>query len=149
MNSEHLSIVLTDHDEVNRIFFKNICKDAKVPVKSLEFDNGKLLMEYLSTVDAVIPGILFMNYHLPGKESLTYLNTIKSDPKFSELIVVIHSPGLTEEQIEEIYIRGGNVFLKLPDDYKVLKKLLLEIVGVSWQYHTSTLNIDTFMMRVE
>ncbi|MDQ1095032.1 MULTISPECIES: response regulator [Chryseobacterium] len=149
MNNENLSVIVTDHDEVNRIFFKNICKDAKIPVRSLEFDNGRVLMEYLSTVDAVIPGMLFMNYHLPGKESLNYLNRIKSDPKFSELIVVIYSPGLTEEQIEEIFIKGGNVFMKLPGNYQALKKLLLEVVSASWQYHTSALSIDTFIMRVD
>jgi len=149
MNTENLRIVVADHDEVNRIFFRNIFKEAKVQVSSVEFDSGRSMMEYFNTIGKAIPGILFMNHNLPGKESAAYLNKIKSDPEFSRLIVVIYSSGLTEEQIEDMFIRGGNIFMRLPDNYQELKKLLLEVVNSSWQYHASALSIETFIMRVE
>jgi len=39
--------------------------------------------------------------------------------------------------------------MRLPDNYQELKKLLLEVVNSSWQYHASALSIETFIMRVE
>ncbi|MBB4807886.1 CheY-like chemotaxis protein [Chryseobacterium defluvii] len=148
MNKEYLNVIVTDYDEGNLIFFKNICKDLKIGVKIQTFHNGEHLMEYLNSEEALIPDILFMNYHIPGRDSLKCLEDIKADFRLNSMVNVIYSEHLSEDEVEEVFVKGANICMKKPDEYAALKRILTEIITVNWQYYTSGLNKDNFIMKV-
>ncbi|MFN8362771.1 MAG: response regulator, partial [Cloacibacterium normanense] len=35
-----------------------------------------------------------------------------------------------------------------PNDFDTLKKVLSDVVAINWQYHTSGLNKDNFLLRM-
>lgn len=148
MTRECLNVMLMDHDEGNHIFFKNIFQDLKIRIKTSVFFTGHDMVNYLKSEKAVIPELLFMNYDIPEKNVLNCLAEIRSCGKFSQMTVAVYSSDLSSDAEEEIFIKGANVMMTKPDNYKDLKKALTEIVTVNWQYHTSGLNKDNFIMKV-
>lgn len=148
MNKEYLNIITADDDEGNIIFFKNIFKGLKIGVKSQCFSNGEDLMGYLTSCGAIIPEMVFIKYDIPGKKMMECLEEIKTDPKFRDIVITVYTDQISESEVEEIFVNGANVFMKKPDTYEGLKKAVTEIITINWQYHTSGLNKDSFIMKV-
>jgi len=148
MNKEFLNVIVADNDEQNLIFYKNILKELKISIKVQCFSNGKDLMEYLNNEDAVVPEIVFIKYTIPGKESMKCLEEIGANSKFSNMVTAIFSEPLPENEIEDIFVKGAHIFIKNQDCFERLKKVLTDVITISWQYHTSGLNKDHFMLKV-
>jgi response regulator RpfG family c-di-GMP phosphodiesterase len=148
MNKEFLNVIVADHDEGNQIFFKNIFKNLKIDVKVQCFTNGNDLMSYLNSRDALIPEILFLNYEIPGKNCTECIKEIKEDFRFNNMVNAIYSDQISEEVIEDLFVQGVNIFIRKPENYENLKKVLTEVIAVNWQYHTSGLNKDNLIMKL-
>lgn len=148
MNKEYLNVITADDDEGNIIFFKNIFKDLKIGVKSRFFSSGDGLINYLETGEAIIPELIFIKYTISGKNSRECLEEIKMNPRFSNIVIAMYADQISENEIEEIFVNGANIFMKKPESYEGLKKCLTEIISINWQYHTSGLNKDTFIMKI-
>lgn len=148
MNREYLSVILVDDDEGNRIVFKKILKELKIGVKIQSFGNGENLMEYLNSQEALVPEILFMNYNISMKNSLECLSEIKTDFRFDNMVTAVYAENLSESEIEDVFVNGANVFIKKKEDYSAMKKVLSEVITINWQYYTSGLNRDNFIMKV-
>jgi CheY-like chemotaxis protein len=148
MNKEYLNVILVDNGEENRIFFKKVFKDLKVGIKIQIFENDENLMEYLNSEQAVIPEILFMKKEIPKKNSLECLEEIKTDFRFDNMVIAIYSDNLSAAEEEEIFVKGANIVMRKPENYDDMKKVLSEIVTINWQYHTSGLNKNNFIMKV-
>lgn len=147
MKKEYLNVILADPDEGNLILLKNILQEFKIQVKIKVFSDGKVLMDHLKA-NAVTPEVLFMNYILPLKSSLQCMHEIKSDRRFDPMTTIVYSGNLSAEEEEEIFINGINVFMKKPDNYRDMKKKVTDIISITWQYHTSGLNKNNFIMKV-
>ncbi|WET48876.1 response regulator [Chryseobacterium indologenes] len=148
MNKEFLNVIVADNDENTLIFFKNIFKELKISIKVQCFTNGKDMMEYLNNIDAVVPEIVFIKYTIPGKESMECIDEIKANPKFSNMVTAIYAEEISESEIEETFVNGNNIFMRKPSDFETLKKVLTEVITINWQYHTSGLNKDNFILKV-
>ena len=105
-------------------------------------------MNYLNKEDAVLPQVLFLDLNMPKKSGIECLNEIKANRKMSEIAIAIYSTSASEEDIEETFVLGANIYIKKPSDFKALKKVLSEVVSINWQYHTNSLNKDNFLLRM-
>lgn len=148
MNKEYLNVIAVDHDEGNIIFFKNIFKDLKIGVKSQCFPDGEDLMKYLKDCGAIIPEVVFIRYDISGKNAMECLKEIKADPKFSNIVIVMYAQQISEAEIEEIFVSGANIFMRKQETYEGLKKSITEVMTINWQFHSSGLNKDNFIMKV-
>lgn len=148
MNKEFLNVIVADNDENTLIFFKNILKELKISIKVQCFCNGKDMMLYLNNNDAVVPEIVFIKYTIPGKDSMECLEEIEANSKFNNMVTTIFSEPIPENEIEDIFVKGANIFMKKPESFESLKKVLTEVITINWQYHTSGLNKDNFILKV-
>lgn len=148
MNKEFLNVIVADNDENTLIFFKNIFKELKISIKIQCFSNGKDLMEYLDNDDAVVPEIVFIKYTIPGKSSIECIDEVKAKSKFSNMVTAIYDDEIQENEMEETFVKGNNICMRKPSDFGTLKKVLTEIITINWQYHTSGLNKDNFILKV-
>ena len=148
MNKEYLNVITVDDDEGNIIFFKNIFKDLKIGVKSQCFYQGDDLMKYLNSSGVIVPEVVFIKYDIPGKSWMECLREIKINPRFSNIVIAVYGGQISENEIEEIFVNGANIFMKKAETYEGLKKSLTEIITINWQYHSSGLNKDSFIMKV-
>jgi CheY-like chemotaxis protein len=105
-------------------------------------------MNYLNNEDSVLPSVLFLDLNMPKKNGVECLLEIKKNEKLNDIAIAIYSTSSSEEHIEETFINGANIYIKKPNDFEDLKKILAEVVTINWQYHTSGLNKDNFLMRM-
>lgn len=148
MDKEYIHIILADDDEDDRLFFTDAFEELKINTKVNTFNDGVELMNYLNQADAILPNVLFLDLNMPRKNGIECLDEIKMDEKFNDIAIAIFSTSSSEEHIEETFVRGANIYIKKPSDFTLLKKVLSDVVTINWQYHTSGLNKDNFLLRL-
>lgn len=148
MTAEYINICLADDDQDDRLFFTEAFDELKIKTKVNTFNDGVQLMNYLNDANSVLPNVLFLDLNMPKKNGVECLLEIKKNKKFNDIAIAIYSTSSSEEHIEETFINGANIYIKKPSDFESLKKILAEVVTLNWQYHTSGLNKDNFLMRM-
>lgn len=147
MTKEYTHIILADDDEDDRLFFTDAFEELKISTKVQTFRDGAELMDYLNSEQAVLPEILFLDLNMPKKNGIECLHEIKSNPKFENMAIAIYSTSSSEEHIEETFVSGANIYIKKPSEFQTLKKVLSDVVTMNWQYHTTGMNKDNFLLR--
>lgn len=148
MAKEYIHIILADDDQDDRLFFTDAFSELKISTKVQTFNDGVELMNYLNQENAILPDVLFLDLNMPKKSGKECLNEIKENDKFKDIAVAIYSTSSSEEDIEDTFVRGANIYIKKPNDFNILKKVLSDVVTLNWQYHTSGLNKDNFLLRM-
>ena len=148
MEKEFIHIILADDDEDDRLFFTEAFDELKISTKVNTFNDGVELMDYLNNDNAILPNVLFLDLNMPRKSGKECLNELRSNEKFNNIAIAIYSTSSSEEDIEDTFVDGANIYIKKPNDFTVLKKILLDVVTINWQYHTSGLNKDNFLLRM-
>jgi CheY-like chemotaxis protein len=143
-----MNILLADDDEDDRSFFNDAIKELKMNNNLTIFKDGEELMDYMNNPDSVIPHILFLDLNMPCKTGHDCLKEIRANPRFKDLSIAIYSTSSSEKDIEDTFIGGANVYIKKPNDFNKLKKVIIDVVNMNWQYHTSGLNKETFFFSI-
>lgn len=148
MTKDFIHITLADDDEDDRLFFTDAFNEIKVNTKVNTFNDGVELMDYLNDENTLLPHVLFLDLNMPRKNGIECLLEIKQNPRFKDIAIAIYSTSSSEDHIEETFVNGANIYIKKPNDFNTLKKVLSEVVTLNWQYHTSGLNKDNFLLRI-
>ncbi len=148
MENDYINIILADDDRDDRLFFTDAFDELGMNTKVNTYNDGVELMDFLNSEDAIMPNVLFLDLNMPKKSGIECLNEIKASSKMSEIAIAIYSTSASEEDIEETFVLGANIYIKKPSDFKALKKVLAEVVSINWQYHTNGLNKDNFLLRM-
>ena len=148
MDKDYIHIILADDDEDDRLLFTDAFDELKINTKVQTFNDGVQLMDYLNSANAILPNVLFLDLNMPKKNGIECLREIKSNTRFNDIAIAIYSTSSSEEHIEETFVQGANIYIKKPSDFTSLKKVLTEVVTINWQYHTSGLNKDNFLLRL-
>lgn len=147
MPKEQIRILLADDDEDDRLFFKDAIEDLKMDTIVTTVNDGIQLMEYLKEAE-VLPHVVFLDLNMPRKGGIECLQEIRNSKTLKNLSIAIYSTSGSEHDIEETFIKGANVYIKKPNDFNSLKKVLSEVISINWQYHTSGLNKETFLLSI-
>lgn len=148
MAKEYMNIILADDDEDDRLFFTDAFDELKINTRVSTYNDGVELMDYLNAEDAILPDILFLDLNMPRKSGKECLIEIRDNEKFKNIAIAIYSTSSSEEDIEETFVQGANIYIKKPSDFTLLKKVLSDVITINWQYHTSGLNKDNFLLRM-
>jgi CheY-like chemotaxis protein len=143
-----LQIFLADDDEDDRTFFSEAIEDIKMKNKLKLFNDGRDLMEYLYDEDAILPHILFLDLNMPYKNGLDCLKEIRANDRFRDISIAIYSTSSSDEDIENTFIEGANIYIKKPNDFSELKKVIKGVFNMNWQFHLSGLNKETFFYSI-
>ena len=145
MHRDKLHVVLADDDKDDRLFFKNAFEQLRIKHELLMFEDGYELMEHLAVAEEP-PHVVFLDLNMPGKHGLECLLEIRANPQFRDLTVAIYSTSSSPEDIEGTFVAGANIYIKKPDDFLSLKKIMADVLSVSWLYVTDGLNRENFIM---
>ena len=147
-NDEQFHILMADDDTDDRQFFAEAISELKMNNKLTLFNDGTELMEFLEHPETEVPQILFLDLNMPGKNGLDCLEEIRSNPRYNNLSIAIYSTSSSEQDIEASFVGGANIYIKKPNDFAKLKKAIKDVVSINWQYHTSGLNLQTFLFSI-
>lgn len=148
MNPNPLHILLADDDEDDRMIFRDAINEVKVKTKITIVNDGVELMEYLHETEDELPHIVFLDLNMPRKGGIECLKEIRSDANLKDLSIAIYSTSASEEDIEDTFVKGANIYIKKPNDFSTLVKVLEEVITINWQYHTSDLNKENFVLSI-
>ena len=148
MTTDYINITLADDDEDDRMFFTDAFREIKIKTRVNTFNDGVELMDFLNKEHSILPQVLFLDINMPRKNGIECLLEIKKNKRFDDMAIAMYSTSSSEEHIEETFVNGANIYIKKPSDFATLKKILADVVSLNWQYHTSGLNKDNFLLRM-
>ncbi|MFP5438987.1 MAG: response regulator [Bacteroidia bacterium] len=148
MYPEKLHLVLAEDDQDDRLLFKNVFDKIRLDHTLDMCEDGIALMNYLNVTEK-LPHIIFLDLAMPGKSGIECLKEIKRDPRLREITIAIYTSFNMPELAEEAFVLGANIFIKKPDDFDELKKILSEIIYVNWQYITDGLDKENFIVHYQ
>jgi len=148
MRPTTLHIMLADDDEDDRLFFKEAFEEVKINYSISAFNDGEQLMEHLYDTTNPLPDIIFLDLNMPRKSGIECLKEIRANDRLKKISVAIYSTSSSEQDIEDTFVSGANVYIKKPNDFNMLKKILSDVVHINWQYITDGLNKDSFILSL-
>lgn len=149
MTKDYTYIILADDDEDDRMLFTDAFDEIKIATKVQAFKDGAELMNHFNNEDCVLPEILFLDLNMPKKNGIECLKELKANPRFENMAIAIYSTSSSEEHIEETFVSGANIYIKKPNDFNTLKKVLQDVVTMNWQYFTSGMNLENFLLKID
>jgi CheY-like chemotaxis protein len=105
-------------------------------------------MDYLTDPEITLPHILFLDLNMPYMSGFECLKMIRANSRFKDVSIAIYSTSSSEKDIEETFIEGANIYIKKPNDFAKLKKVIKEVLNINWQFHSSGLNKETFFFSI-
>jgi CheY-like chemotaxis protein len=147
MQNDPIYVLLADDDENDRLFFKEAFEEIKIKTVVKTVMDGIELIEHLK-VDPVLPSVLFLDLNMPRKGGMECLQELRSSDRFKDLVVAIYSTSASEEDIEETFVKGADIYIKKPNDFMSLKNILSKVITINWQYRTSGLDRDNFLLSL-
>jgi CheY-like chemotaxis protein len=147
-HKDSMHILIADDDEDDRTFFSEAMMELKMNNKLTLFNDGKDLMDYLSNPDIIMPHILFLDLNMPYMSGFECLKVIRANVRFKDVSIAIYSTSSSEKDIEETFVEGANIYIKKPNDFAKLKKVIKDVLNINWQFHSSGLNKETFFFSI-
>ena len=149
MNHDALHVLLADDDDDDRLFFKDAIEEVKVKTVVTMVNDGVELMDYLLKPEIHLPNLVFLDLNMPLKNGMECLKEIRSNNKLKDLTIAIYSTSAMEKDIEETFVKGANIYIKKPKEFEELKNILTKVITINWQYHTSGLNKENFLLSIQ
>ncbi|AWM12729.1 response regulator [Flavobacterium sediminis] len=148
MQKDFLLITLADDDEDDRMFFTDAFEELKINTVVNTFENGQELMDFLNHPESVLPNIIFLDLNMPIKNGMDCLKEIKQNDRLKDIAIAIYSTSSSDADVEETFVLGANIYIKKPSDFNMLKKVLNDVVTLNWQYYTSGLKKENFLLKL-
>lgn len=148
MQEDFILITLADDDEDDRLFFTDAFDELKINTVVNTVNNGRELIQFLDQPESVLPNIIFLDLNMPILNGIECLKEIKKNDKYKDIAIAIYSTSSSEEDVENTFVLGANIYIKKPSNFNDLKKILSDVVTINWQYHTNGLNKENFLLRL-
>lgn len=149
MKANPLRILLADDDESDRLNFSEALEELKIHVTIHTVNDGIELMNYLGSRLPQLPDLLFLDLNMPRMNGKECLCEIRNKSEMKNMAIAIYSTSSTEKDIEETFLSGANVYIKKPNDFKILKQILSQVVKSASIYKHPPFNISNFLLRVQ
>jgi CheY-like chemotaxis protein len=85
---------------------------------------------------------------MPVKSGMEWLIEIRKNTRLKDLAIAIYSTSASEDDIENAFVNGANVYIKKPNDFSLLKSSLAKVISLNWQYHTLGLKKENFLLSL-
>lgn len=146
---DYLKVVLVDDDADDRTLFEEVFSELKINSSLNLFQNGLEAMDYFNEPQTDVPDLIFLDLNMPIMGGIETLEHLRRSAKYKSVPIAIYSTSSSERDIEDTLVRGANIYITKPSDYKKLQKVLDEVLKVNWQYSTSQLRLENFVMIIE
>lgn len=135
-STDPIVILMADDDDDDYLLTKKALEESKLLNTLVRVEDGEQLLDYLNARGeykdtAVRPGVILLDLNMPRKDGREALKEIKSDPRFSDIPVVIFTTSKAEEDVYRSYQLGSNSFITKPVTFENLIKVM-KALGTYW-----------------
>jgi CheY-like chemotaxis protein len=131
--SEPVKILLAEDDPDDQYLFQQALNEAEATATLETVEDGKKLMKYLAQVDGQNPDIIFLDINMPFKDGKQCLKEIRANKKLDAVPVVIFSTSSYENDIEETFANGANLYIAKPSFFYDVVKIFQKIFSHNWK----------------
>ena len=118
-----------DIDEIESL--TDIILEISPAIKISVTKNGNELMSLLEN-EKQLPEFIFLDLNMPKKTGFACLKEIRSCEKWKAIKIVILSTSSNQEQINELYQMGADLYLQKPNSYNSFKKMISKCLQMDW-----------------
>lgn len=120
INKNELSYILVDDDEDDRLIMRLALSATNRPLPVLEFSDGQELIDYLDD-NAAAHGddrmywLIVLDVNMPRLNGLDTVRTLKSNPKWARLPVLMLSTSDDPSTVQQAMQNGASGYVVKPD----------------------------------
>ncbi|MEE1976388.1 response regulator [Maribacter cobaltidurans] len=143
-----MKILLVDDDQDDREFFADALVGINLNTQLEQLENGKSCLEYLIRQIENLPNLIFLDLNMPVMNGFECLTEIRKHPKLKELPIAIYSTSSSDQDIEQTFLKGANIYIKKPSSFNDLKKSLSQVIKMNWAFHMDDFKKENFLLRI-
>jgi two-component system, response regulator len=137
VKNSNISILIAEDDKDDRMFYQEAFRENGIKNKLHFVKDGDEVMDFLFrrgdyiNLEEKLPGLIFLDFHLPKKDGSYLLKEIKENPDLKKIPVIILSASGSPYDMEKCYDLGANCYIIKPDIYSGLVDLIKKI-NIFW-----------------
>jgi excisionase family DNA binding protein len=119
-------LVVDDDPEIVELFVDVLERDGRFEVKTASsgYDAGIMTQEFL-------PELIILDYMLPDINGNVVCQTIRQNPNFEHMKIIIVSGVVNQDEINDLLKAGADEFVKKPFNIEKLIERVCELVGIT------------------
>jgi two-component system OmpR family response regulator len=119
-------LVVDDDPEIVELFVDVLERDGRFEVKTAAsgYDAGIMTQEFL-------PDLVILDYMLPDINGNVVCQTIRSNPNFEHMKIIIVSGVVNQDEINDLLKAGADEFVKKPFNIEKLIERVCELLGMT------------------
>jgi excisionase family DNA binding protein len=119
-------LVVDDDAEIVELFVDVLNRDGRFEVKTAAsgYDAGVLTQEFA-------PDLMILDYMLPDINGNVVCQTVRNNPKFESMKIIIVSGVVNQEEINELLQAGADDFVKKPFNIEKLIERMVELLQLA------------------
>jgi CheY-like chemotaxis protein len=138
MRGEPVVILLVEDDSAHAEIVRRNFENFRVANRLIHLIDGQAALDYLYRRGEFLdperspqPGLILLDLRLPKVDGLEVLKTIKSDPDFCHIPVVVLTTSAAETDMVRAYENHANSYLVKPVDFPRFVQMM-ETLGYYW-----------------
>ncbi len=138
-------IVMADDDDDDFKFFKSAAENISSSIKISRAANWLQLTNYLNRKP--LPDIIFLDLNMPVKNGLECLESIRSEPKYDEISIIIYSTSDLKKDVDESYEHRANYYVVKPEKFEDIENILHKVSSMDKSLLTSRPSKTSFLLN--
>jgi two-component system response regulator len=135
-------ILTVEDDPAFAYLIEREFKNLSCPCQSHWVSDGSEALDFLycraSYTNAPAPDLVLLDYNMPRMNGLETLQSIKSDPAFSMLPVIVLTTSAKPAVVRKIFDSHANAFVQKPSEFEGLAKLIAAIEAFWLEFAVSS-----------
>ncbi len=128
---KHISLLLIDDDEIERMKFKRVCQKHNYPHTIIEARNGEVALDILKNQET-LPHIILLDLNMPKMNGIEFLAALKSDTCLKYIPIIVMSSSDNDKDVKECYELGIAGYIIKPLHFKEYSKRIVSLLEY-WQ----------------
>lgn len=146
--NEKILVFLVDDDEYDCEVFEDALTQFYTNHTLKIFKDGTSLIDHLSIIENELPHLIFLDLNMPKMNGLQCLKEIRSLDRLKKLSIAIYSTSISNTDMESTFTAGANIFITKPGQFPDLVKILKHVFDINWQYQSSGLDRDNYLVAL-
>lgn len=131
--NQPIRVLLAEDDADDCELFQDALAAADINALLITFNDGEKLMKHLANAVGEHTDIIFLDISMPCKNGKECVKEIRMNHKLKHVPIVMFSNSSYEEDIEETFLNGANLYITKPVFFHDEVKILKQIFAFDWQ----------------
>lgn len=129
METGIIQVLVADDNWDDCLLFKEALSELPLKTQLTTVEDGFRLLERLTQNTSNLPDILFLDLNMPRQNGYECLLEIKANKQLQNIPVIIFSTSLEQHIVNLLYENGANLYIKKPNDFTLLKKVIADAIS--------------------